>query len=65
LDGLVGLQGVNEMKKIWILVYVWHGLIEEPQIFLDEASAMRRKEEILRKLNRAYDEVEVFEKTIN
>jgi hypothetical protein len=53
------------MKKIWILVYVWHGLIEEPQIFLDEASAMRRKEEILRKLNRAYDEVEVFEKTIN
>lgn len=60
-DGLTARLGVN-MKKIWILVHVWHGLIQEPEIFSDKASAMKRKQEVLKSLNRAYEEVEVFEK---
>ena len=63
-DGLIEPQGVNVMKKIWIVVYVWRGLIEEPQIFFDEASAMKRKRQILKTLNPAYDEVDVFEKVL-
>ncbi len=63
-DGLIAPHGVNVMKKIWILVYVWRGLIEEPQIFFDKASAMKRKQQILKNFNRSYDEVEVFEKVL-
>ncbi len=50
------------MKKIWILIYVNRGLIQEPEIFFDEPSALKRKRKLLKNFNPDYDEVEVFEK---
>lgn len=52
------------MKKIWILVYVHRGFIQEPEIFLDKKSALSRKEGILRHFNKDYDEIEIFEKHV-
>ena len=53
------------MKKIWILVHVWRGLIQEPEMFFDANSADNRRAEILKDFNPAYDEIEVFEKRIS
>lgn len=50
------------MKKVWVLIYVHHGLIQEPEIFTDEQSALKRKNKILKDFNADYDEIEVFEK---
>ena len=49
------------MKKIWVLVYVYRGLIQKPEFFYNENSALLRKQEILIKANKDYDEVEIFE----
>jgi hypothetical protein len=53
------------MKQIWLLIHVHHGLIQEPEIFLDEKSAIGRKSILLSKANPDYDEVEIFAKWIN
>lgn len=53
------------MKKYWILVYVHHGIIQEPEIFFDENSAIRRRKTFLKNFNADYDEIEVFEKTFD
>ncbi len=50
------------MKKIWLLIYVNRGLIQEPEIFFDEQSALKRKRIILKNFNQDYDEIEIFEK---
>ena len=52
------------MKKIWILIYVHRGFIQEPEIFIDENSALLRKKEILKRFNKDYDEIELFEKQV-
>ncbi len=52
------------MKKIWILIFVYRGFIQEPEIFIDEDSALLRKKEILKNFNRDYDEIEIFSKEI-
>jgi len=52
------------MKKLWILVYVFHGLIQEPELFLSKKDALNKKKEILKHFNNDYDEVEIFEKEI-
>jgi hypothetical protein len=52
------------MKKIWLIIYVHRGLIQEPEIFMNENTALERKKEILKNFNRDYDEVEIFEKNI-
>ena len=52
------------MKKIWILVMVKRGFIEEPDIFLDRRSAQARKRELLQDFNPDYDEIDIFEKTL-
>ena len=52
------------MKKYWILIYVYHGFIQEPEIFFDERSALKRKKQILRNFNKDYDEIEIFEKNV-
>lgn len=52
------------MKKIWILVHVERGFIQEPEFFLNKKAAITRKREILIALNPDYDEVEIFEKTL-
>ena len=63
LDGLIELLNINKMKKNWILIYVHHGLIQSPEIFLSEAAAEKRRKKILKNFNRDYDEIEIFEKT--
>ncbi len=52
------------MKKIWLLIYVYRGLIQEPEVFTNKISAAKRKQEILRHFNPDYDEIEIFEKGI-
>jgi hypothetical protein len=52
------------MKKIWLLIYVHHGIIQEPEFYFEEDSALKRKSSLLSLTNPDYDEVEVFEKTI-
>ncbi len=52
------------MKKIWLLIHVHHGLIQEPEVFFDEQSATERKLFLLKSLNADYDELEVFEKLL-
>jgi hypothetical protein len=52
------------MKRIWILVMVKRGFIEEPEIFLDKRSAQARKRELLQDFNPDYDEIDTFEKTL-
>ena len=50
------------MKKIWILIHIHRGLIQEPEIFADEKSAENRKQIILNNFNPDYDEIGVYEK---
>jgi len=52
------------MKKIWLLIYVHHGLIQEPEIYFDKHLVIKRKSMLLSKINADYDEVEVFEKIL-
>jgi ribosome-associated protein YbcJ (S4-like RNA binding protein) len=52
------------MKTIWLLIYVHHGFIQEPEIFVDKQSALKRKKKILKEYNADYDEVEIFEKIV-
>lgn len=52
------------MKTIWLVIYVSRGFIQEPELFFDKSSALKRKREILKTFNRDYDEVEVFEKVL-
>ncbi len=53
------------MKTIWLLIYVHHGLIQEPEIFFDKIAAMKRKSFLLSETNPDYDEVEVFRKSFS
>lgn len=64
LDGLTGHLNCNLMKKIWILIYVHRGLIQEPEIFTDEKSAEIRKKVILKNFNPDYDEIGIYEKEV-
>lgn len=52
------------MKKIWIIVHVHHGLIQEPELFFSRHLALRRKKELLKDFNHDYDELEIFEKVL-
>ncbi len=52
------------MKTIWLLIYVKRGLIQDPEIFINENLAIKRKNEILKDFNQDYDEIEIFEKVI-
>jgi hypothetical protein len=52
------------MKKIWIVIFVHRGFIEEPEIFTNKKSALKRKRELLDDYNPDYDELEIFEKNI-
>ena len=52
------------MKKIWILIHIHRGLIQEPEIFADEKSAENRKQIILNNFNPDYDEIGIYEKEI-
>jgi len=53
------------MKKIWILIHVSRGFIQEPEIFFDQKAVDNRQTEILKDFDPAYDEVEIFIKYIS
>lgn len=53
------------MKKIWILIYVHHGLIQEPEIFFEIKKAQSRKENIMKVFNPDYDEIDIYAKMIS
>jgi len=53
------------MKKIWIVIFVYHGLIQEPEIFFSYQEAKKKKDSLLKESNSAYDEVGLFEKNIS
>ena len=63
-DGLIELSNLNAMKKIWVLIYVHRGFIQEPEIFSDKKSAESRKRIILNNFNRDYDEIGIYEKEV-
>jgi hypothetical protein len=53
------------MKKIFILIWVYHGIIQEPEIFYNRSGAELRKEKIqMEGFNYDYDEIDIFEKSI-
>ncbi len=52
------------MKKIWILIYVHRGFIQEPEIFSDKKLAENRKQIILNNFNCDYDEIGIYEKEV-
>ena len=64
LDGLIELLNINIMKKIWILIYVHRGLIQEPEIFSDNKSAKTRMRIILQDFKSDYDEIGLYAKKI-
>lgn len=51
--------------KIWIIILVKRGLIEEPEIFYDERLANQRYEGLAQDVNPDYDELELFEEIID
>ena len=53
------------MKKIWILAVVKRGFIQEPEIFYDQLSAMKRQEALTPEINPDYDEIALFEKNVS
>ncbi len=61
--GLTEFINHKIMRTIWLVIYVSRGCIQDPEVFFDEASAVKRKKEILKCFNRDYDEVKIFEKT--
>ena len=63
-DGLIELSNLNAMKKIWVLIYVHRGFIQQPEIFSDKKSAESRKRIILNNFNRDYDEIGIYEKEV-
>lgn len=52
------------MKKIWLLISVKRGFIQEPEIFYDEISAKNQEKKLLKEHNPDYDELEIFEKMV-
>ncbi|MDD2527747.1 MAG: hypothetical protein PHW35_05855 [Lentimicrobiaceae bacterium] len=52
------------MEKIWILIHVHRGLIQEPEIFFDEKSAEIRKQIIMKDFNPDYDEIGIYVKEV-
>jgi len=52
------------MIKIWIVVNVKKGFIQEPEIFFSLKEATQRKSSLLKTINPDYDEIDVFEKSM-
>ncbi len=53
------------MKKIWILIYVHRGFIQEPEIFFEMKAAENRKKSIMKNFNPDYDEIDIYEKILS
>lgn len=63
-DGLIELLNLNLMKKIWVLIYVHRGFIQEPEIFSNKKSAESRMKVILKNFNQDYDEIGIYQKVV-
>jgi hypothetical protein len=63
--GSIELSEGRRMKKIWILVLVKRGLIEQPELFFSLEMARKRRERLMKDFNPDYDELEIFEKHIS
>ena len=46
------------MNKLWLLILVKRGFIQEPEIYYDELSAKNRERELQKDINPDYDELE-------
>lgn len=62
--GLIEPKKFKMMKKIWILIYVHRGFIQEPEIFFALNEAENRKRSIMKNFNPDYDEIDIFQKTL-
>lgn len=51
-------------KSLWIVVEVWHGLIQPPEAFKNKQSAKSREQALRKEMNPEYDEVGLFEVNI-
>lgn len=53
------------MNNFYVLIWVHHGFIQEPEIFKNKKEALFRKEKIQSSgFNRDYDEIGIFRKNI-
>lgn len=53
------------MKKIFVLIWVYHGIIQDPEIFYNRKDAELRKENIqMERFNHDYNEIDIFEKSL-
>lgn len=52
------------MKKIWIIGQAYCGIVEEPEIFYSESSALKRYEELMEEFNPEKQDIQIFEKEI-
>jgi len=52
------------MVKIWIIIQVKKGIIDDPEIFFSENSAIERRDVLMEDFNKDYDEIEIFEKQL-
>jgi hypothetical protein len=65
LAGLIELARSKKMKKIFILIWVHHGLIQKPMFFSQREKAELKIKKIKDTIfNADYDEIEIFEKHI-
>lgn len=51
--------------KVWILVLVKRGFIQQPELFRKYKDAKKRMNLLLQDFNRDYDEIEIFPKSID
>jgi hypothetical protein len=53
------------MRKIYILIWIYRGLIQDPMVFNNLVDAESMKEEIIKNgFNHDYDEIQIFEKYV-
>jgi hypothetical protein len=48
-------------QSLWIVINIWHGLIQPPEAFKTKPSAKRREQTLRKEMQPEYDEVGVFE----
>lgn len=54
---------MKKMKSIFVLIWIHHGFIQDPEIFYNKKDAELRKVKIQKYLfNPDYDEIDIFEK---
>jgi hypothetical protein len=52
-------------KSLWLVVNVWHGLIQPPEVFKTKRTAKQRENILRKEMQPEYDEVGLFEVKIS